>query len=65
MHGMGPFGGSPGIAGQMGRRERDKGDPRLWDPNNPWETAEGVDPVVRPPDEEGPTDPGPAIGLNQ
>ncbi|SCL36045.1 hypothetical protein GA0074692_4250 [Micromonospora pallida] len=65
MHGMGPFGGSPGLASQLGRREQDEGDPRRWDPDNPWETAQGVDPIVRPPDEEGPIDPGPAIGLNR
>jgi hypothetical protein len=33
-----------------------------WDPDNPWETAEGVAPVVLPPAEQ-PVDPGPAIGL--
>jgi hypothetical protein len=33
-----------------------------WDPNNPWETAEGVPPVVLPPSEQR-IDPGPAIGL--
>ncbi|BCL15640.1 hypothetical protein [Micromonospora sagamiensis] len=68
MHGMSPFGGPPGLAGQAGRpgrREPDELDPRRWDPNNPWETAQGVDPVVRPPDEEGPIDPGPAIGLDR
>ena len=34
-----------------------------WDPDNPWETAEGVDPVVMPPREHR-VDPGPAIGLH-
>ncbi|MGX6602451.1 hypothetical protein ACWKSP_10000 [Micromonosporaceae bacterium Da 78-11] len=34
-----------------------------WDPNNPWETAEGVDPVLMPPREQR-VDPGPAIGLH-
>ncbi|MBU2662903.1 hypothetical protein KOI35_05220 [Actinoplanes bogorensis] len=33
-----------------------------WDPDNPWETAEGVAPVVLPPREKR-IDPGPAIGL--
>ncbi|GLY25286.1 hypothetical protein Misp04_50170 [Micromonospora sp. NBRC 101691] len=65
MHGMGPYGGSPGLASQSGRREQDEGNPRRWDPDNPWETARGVDPIVRPPDEEGPIDPGPAIGLDR
>jgi hypothetical protein len=47
-----------------GRSHRD-GDSELvrWDPDNPWVTAEGVDPVVRPPAEGGPIDPGPAIGF--
>ncbi|NMO50374.1 hypothetical protein HH310_04100 [Actinoplanes sp. TBRC 11911] len=34
-----------------------------WDPNNPWQTAEGVDPVVLPAREQR-VDPGPAIGLS-
>jgi hypothetical protein len=34
-----------------------------WDPDNPWETLEGVTPVVKPPTEQR-VDPGPAIGLN-
>jgi hypothetical protein len=33
-----------------------------WDPENPWETDEGVDPVVLPSIEQR-IDPGPAIGL--
>jgi hypothetical protein len=33
-----------------------------WDPDNPWETEEGVAPVVLPPAEAGRLDPGPAIG---
>jgi hypothetical protein len=36
-----------------------------WDPDNPWEIAQGVEPVVRAPEEEGPIDPGPAIGFNR
>jgi hypothetical protein len=42
------------------RREREESQ---WDPNNPWETAVGVDPVVMPPSEQR-VDPGPAIGLS-
>ncbi|MGC4804438.1 hypothetical protein [Micromonospora sp. DT233] len=34
-----------------------------WDPDHPWETRQGVAPVVRPPSETGPIDPGPAIGF--
>jgi hypothetical protein len=33
-----------------------------WDPDNPWVTDEGVDPVLMPPADPGPIDPGPAIG---
>ncbi|RKN23683.1 hypothetical protein D7147_01115 [Micromonospora musae] len=38
---------------------------RRWDPTNPWQVDRGVDPVVLPPGEDGPTDPGPAIGLDR
>jgi hypothetical protein len=34
-----------------------------WDPENPWEIEEGVDPVLMPPREQR-VDPGPAIGLH-
>ena len=33
-----------------------------WDPDNPWETATGVPPVLQPAPEP-PIDPGPALGL--
>ncbi len=47
--------------GRKGRR--DQGDPTApWDPDNPWETAQGVAPVVLPVAEQR-VDPGPAIGL--
>ncbi len=68
IHGMGPFGGLPGASGQINRptrRDPNEAGPPHWDPNNPWETAQGVDPVVQPPEEEGPIDPGPAIGLDR
>jgi hypothetical protein len=47
-----------------GRRSgrRDQPEDERWDPDNPWATAEGVDPVVLPPVEQQ-IDPGPAIGL--
>ena len=54
------FGSTPSPTGR-GDAEKQ----RRWDPDNPWETDEGVSPIVRPPDEEGPIDPGPAIGLNR
>jgi hypothetical protein len=54
-----------GMYGQGGTRRsgrRDEADGMHWDPDNPWETAEGVDPVVLPSAEQR-IDPGPAIGL--
>jgi len=55
-----PFGT---ISGQPrssdGRSETSK----QWDPDNPWATEKGVDPVLLPP-EEPRIDPGPAIGLS-
>lgn len=34
---------------------------RRWDPDNPWETENGVDPVLLPAPEHR-IDPGPSIG---
>jgi hypothetical protein len=79
-NGMPPFGGSPGIGGyasagstsgvggalgRPARTDMDDEELRRWDPDHPWRTDQGVAPVVRPPDDEGPIDPGPAIGLNR
>jgi hypothetical protein len=50
-----------GAAGRRSGR-RDEGEDMRWDPDNPWETAEGVDPVVLPIEAQR-VDPGPAIGL--
>ncbi|GGQ41228.1 hypothetical protein [Couchioplanes azureus] len=51
------------MTGRQGDgRTRCDGKSRRWDRDNPWETAKGVDPVVLPPDDPGPIDPGPAIG---
>jgi hypothetical protein len=53
--------------GMTGSRPLDSdeeiGENRRWDPDNPWQTAKGVDPVLKP-QEELPIDPGPAIGLS-
>ncbi|WP_148308213.1 hypothetical protein [Actinoplanes friuliensis] len=46
-------------------RNSDRTEPTHWDPDNPWTTEEGVDPVVLPPEEPGPIDPGPAIGYRR
>ena len=73
----GARGGSTGRAGMRGavseqpygqaggRRSgrRDQSEDMRWDPDNPWATEEGVDPVVLPPVEQR-IDPGPAIGLS-
>ncbi|MEU8229491.1 hypothetical protein AB0C12_07780 [Actinoplanes sp. NPDC048967] len=61
-HGM-PMQNGP-MAGNQGRTRgrRQDGEQERWDPDNPWSTEEGVDPVVLPPDDFGPIDPGPAIG---
>jgi hypothetical protein len=66
--GSGSRGSSPQGQGMtnMGSRAGRRGksdDSKSWDPNNPWETAEGVAPVVVPVAEQS-VDPGPAIGLD-
>ncbi|MCU7726704.1 hypothetical protein ODJ79_23485 [Actinoplanes sp. KI2] len=50
-----------GAAGRRSGR-RDEGENMHWDPDNPWATVEGVDPVVLPIQAQR-VDPGPAIGL--
>lgn len=63
-----PLGGSPTTAGSgsfgpLNRASRKPDEQGTWDSDNPWRTSEGVDPVVQAPEDEGPIDPGPAIGL--
>ncbi|MEV4630953.1 hypothetical protein AB0J90_32275 [Micromonospora sp. NPDC049523] len=48
-----------------GRRPGEDEDGQHWDPDNPWETGEGVAPVMHAPREVGRIDPGPAIGFNR
>lgn len=54
-----------GSGAPMGRRSSAPADEesrqRQWDPDNPWETSEGIDPVLLPPTVQR-IDPGPAIG---
>jgi hypothetical protein len=57
------FGGMPSDR-SVSRTDKEQGG-RRWDPDNPWETEEGVPPVVLPPDDPGRIDPGPAIGLDR
>ncbi|MDG4760090.1 hypothetical protein [Micromonospora sp. WMMD710] len=69
--GLTPFGGAPKLTNAGGGAFRpdppdvDRHKSRPWDPDHPWETDQGVEPVVRPPDKQGPIDPGPAIGLDR
>lgn len=69
--GFSPIGGSPSTAstgsssGWSHLRQQETGEPRTWDPDNPWETDQGVPPIMIPPDDDDPVDPGPAIGLNR
>ncbi len=75
LHGLSPLGGGPnmgygsqavgGAAPRPVRREQGEAGSRYWDLDHPWETDEGVTPVVRPPDDQGPIDPGPAIGFDR
>jgi hypothetical protein len=56
------------LVGQPGgarRSDAGRNADRHWDPDNPWEVDEGVDPVLMPSPEPGPIDPGPAIGYNR
>ena len=56
----------PGSIGKLPRGKKDDAEEsRRWDPDHPWRTDQGVSPIVRPSDEEGPIDPGPAIGLDR
>ncbi|MCZ7439795.1 hypothetical protein O7598_25565 [Micromonospora sp. WMMC241] len=72
LSGLHPLGGSPASAGPAGlgpssraAQRRNQESAPTWDPDNPWRTDEGVDPVVQAPDDDGPIDPGPAIGFSR
>jgi hypothetical protein len=57
-------GGRAGGAGTPGRgHRRGEGAPdhRPFDPDNLWEVAEGVDPVIIPADDNDRHDPGPNV----
>lgn len=65
-----PIGGGPSGAmntaptrsGRVGGSDTPK---KHWDPDQPWEIEEGTTPIVRPPEDGPPIDPGPAIGFNR
>jgi hypothetical protein len=61
--GRGAASGQPmtNLGGRNSSRREDSEDNSHWDPDNPWETAGGVAPVVLPTAEQR-IDPGPAIG---
>ncbi|MEV4830224.1 hypothetical protein AB0K25_18105 [Micromonospora sp. NPDC049257] len=67
--GFPPVGGGTKMGGFNNPSTRDEtthtGSSPQWDPSHPWATEKGVPPVVNPPEEEGPIDPGPAIGFNR
>jgi hypothetical protein len=52
-----------GHAGGQKSTRNKTDETQRWDPDNPWETDEGVEPVLLPPLEQR-VDPGPAIGLH-
>ncbi len=52
--------GTPGANGRRADLGADERPERRWDPNNPWETAEGVPSVIEA-DPIGRIDPGPGI----
>lgn len=57
------FGMAPSSRG--GVQKQDEENSQHWDPDNPWETDEGVAPVMMPSRQTNRIDPGPAIGYNR
>jgi hypothetical protein len=53
--------GLTGAAGRGNRRARGEDDQAGFDPDNPWEVAEGVDPVITPGRDDPRHDPGPNV----
>jgi hypothetical protein len=53
--------GAAGMPGRGHRRGEGTSDHQPFDPDNPWEVAEGVDPVIIPPDDNDRHDPGPNV----
>lgn len=54
-----------GTGARAGTGSKEEQNSHHWDPDNPWETDEGVAPVMMPARENGRIDPGPAIGYNR
>jgi len=59
---IGPPAGHLAPRGGGGARGQSDEEQRLWNPDHPWETNQGVEPVLLPPASTGRFDPGPAIG---
>ncbi|GIJ19568.1 hypothetical protein [Micromonospora lutea] len=57
--------GTVPAAGYRSERNLKADDPPEWDPDHPWKTKQGVEPVLKPPEDHGPMDPGPAIGFTK
>lgn len=53
-----------GGAGARGANQHDE-DGEHFDPDTAWDVAEGVTPVLDSPENQGPIDPGPAIGISR
>jgi hypothetical protein len=53
-----------GLGGRSTGRHGEGDEQSRWDPDNPWQTDEGVAPVVLPSQEQR-VDPGPAIGFDR
>ncbi|SDY00959.1 hypothetical protein SAMN05444365_101362 [Micromonospora pattaloongensis] len=61
-----PTHGTPSTHRRNSARQSDDAkQSQRWDPDNPWETDEGVTAVVRPSRETTRIDPGPAIGFDR
>ncbi len=67
INGLSPIGGAPGAGSASGLgggiRNPHNTEKRQWDPDHPWDMDRGVTPIMLPPEDDGPIDPGPAIGL--
>ena len=57
-----PLLGHPTAAGGPGGSRQNDEEAKRWNPDQPWETEQGVEPVLLPPRPLGRIDPGPAIG---
>ena len=52
---------TPGLPGQAPARRRGEGEQAAFDPDNPWQVAEGVRPVIAPGVQHDRHDPGPHV----